>query len=1838
MREFVTKVMISFLSLWVLNSCGSKSTDESISSVVETSTPPSVNTQQTKEIINQYATTKDARLALTFKGLPPSKSGALVTLFSEVTYIGSETMAKDGRYRAAIYQSLEEVPSDEHVNAVYDHIILKAVVKSGETIYDTEAIATSIKTLYVKINGYDGVHTIDLQHDPLTQTIDVNHLSSDTVKPHSTYLARYLSNTSPTWLSANDTEWNYALDQYGQTSSISSAGGISEQYKPGSYSNGVFTLSNGDTFNILDETHKGLLTSNVINGYNQAENHPEFFVQQDSNRSYLHTPLDYIVGINSVDANGNPIVEGDVFTTFYYEGAGYRTAFGFYPYYDSPDLNQSELDKLSVEARTAYNEIKNNPTPQEIVTNFASQGYLLPYYYFKSLISGPNRVAGAKIIFANTSAEGSGGEMGWGDTIKIGRYPVKTKFIFFIVADGWDTTNGGIKTANFVYSSYSLFNPELDKSYFDHNLDESYFTYYQDKNKIVPDHVHVGLLKIPVEDINGDGFLTQSDIDAGGKYSFFIGFEDLFRLGASDNDFEDVVFSVSMIPDGVLGNGDSNTTLTTIAEPDDADGDGIKDNVDEFPGTDCPSTIINNVTVYTVGTDCYNYNHARAYRSYTPGAGIYGTLLFEDNWEYDYDHFGDYDMNDLVLRYNVEEQKDANQLVKTIIMDMEIQADGASYSTGFSIGLPRAAKDNIESYSLENISRYTSRSTLDLLKEFTLTDYLTSTLEPTEYLKDCHDLTYDATGNILTVTDGCSNASGTIFDITDSIERVYNQSLFDVVQNSDLTVLNQMSNMGFMRSRYTNLLSPDNEDNVTSEHIRLKITFTTPIATSLLTTPPYNPFIVVAHSATEMQTKQYHVANGEANLRREIHLPSSSSKQYPYTSDALFVDTNNSLVEDFLSNTITTYPNDSDIKRVATTWLKKLYDDGFMSLDPTFWTDRFGTTANNLFVLQTTHHYPDALYEYKLPWALNIPSSFKHICSIMGPDVIFGDTERFYNAVDGTEKSLSEIYNPTTHTSTELYNLLRDHGFQIYFAYPYYIYWAYSGFTKHTDWYNYPITNSYFDGKLDATVLTKYRKLFNCSSDPIVSDSFRNRLAEESSINTTYQSLDKRPPQITLNDKEYMTIELFHSFKDPGATAIDYQGNSIVIQTKGEVNPNKMGLYTIAYIANDNNGNQTIKYRNVEVVAKPNSIYLLQQYQKFTTINDAIAGAKENETIIIGDGIYNTQINIDKNITLRSLHGSSYTVITGESNVSNWNYDNILGLYYAPSPCGSVKNLFIEGRVQKASRYPKQGFILGTMNDSQVYTSDSNQTIIDETLLDSLAVTYYTEWAHFASRVNAIYENTITLNQQTPYSGSIFQSLVFMQSLKGITEYGEWGFHNGNIYIKSTTIPTNATVECTEDAIIIGENAHDVTIEGLSITKFKRYGIHFANNNGKYLWETNRVLKAGDKIIIKDNNFSYMDSAIILRSQQEESNSSVEISHNTINNMITAGVLLSNIYGAQIYDNIISNIAISPNTGTLLGDNEKNGGHGIELASSSKSHIYYNYLYNIAYDGISFKDSFNRDTDRVGGARVIENNYIENALLSLNDGGCIETYTWFNQNVSANRDKFLGPDIIRNNIMNHCRGYYKFTKNKSYEQGKGIYIDNNSHQIDIYHNTILNSGFGLMLHESDYINVHDNTIVADSRYELHIDNTFTNRYIGNNFLNNILIGQPIYEDDPNLNPIDYFQVSLRNATYGVNNVSFLENSDYNLFRTMKNKALLDKTHQEWIDQYGLDIHSRVMLNRTDKAYIFINPTNQNKVLSQWNGCKNIDEIDITSDIVLQPYSSVVLFHCLQYTSGVLRDF
>ena len=94
----------------------------------------------------------------------------------------------------------------------------------------------------------------------------------------------------------------------------------------------------------------------------------------------------------------------------------------------------------------------------------------------------------------------------------------------------------------------------------------------------------------------------------------------------------------------------------------DSDGDGVTDDWDDYPD-----------------------DYERAFNHYTPAEGQYGTFMWEDLWP----NKGDYDMNDLVMDYNVVEVTNASLEIVDVINNFYLRAAGAGYlNNGFAIQYP----------------------------------------------------------------------------------------------------------------------------------------------------------------------------------------------------------------------------------------------------------------------------------------------------------------------------------------------------------------------------------------------------------------------------------------------------------------------------------------------------------------------------------------------------------------------------------------------------------------------------------------------------------------------------------------------------------------------------------------------------------------------------------------------------------------------------------------------------------------------------------------------------------------------------------------------------------------------------------------------------------------------------------------------------------------------------------------------------------------------------------------------------------------------------------------------
>lgn len=144
-----------------------------------------------------------------------------------------------------------------------------------------------------------------------------------------------------------------------------------------------------------------------------------------------------------------------------------------------------------------------------------------------------------------------------------------------------------------------------------------------------------------------------------------LGFEDTSRP-AGDNDFNDAIFYVTANPYDAIETAD----IEVVKKPVDTDGDGVNDGYDDYPE-----------------------DPERAYKYFYPSKDQFGTIAFEDRWPDE----GDYDFNDVVIDYQFEFAKNADNKVSDMIIRTTINAVGGEIKSGFFYEFNELNDNQIES-------------------------------------------------------------------------------------------------------------------------------------------------------------------------------------------------------------------------------------------------------------------------------------------------------------------------------------------------------------------------------------------------------------------------------------------------------------------------------------------------------------------------------------------------------------------------------------------------------------------------------------------------------------------------------------------------------------------------------------------------------------------------------------------------------------------------------------------------------------------------------------------------------------------------------------------------------------------------------------------------------------------------------------------------------------------------------------------------------------------------------------------------------------------------------------
>ncbi len=399
----------------------------------------------------------------------------------------------------------------------------------------------------------------------------------------------------------------------------------------------------------------------------------------------------------------------------------------------------------------------------------------------------PSDVSNSEIIFFPDASQDSPlprASGGSGPTVYLGEIPAGKAMGFFVVANGWVGTNGRHQP----FASSNLGSPGNISGVKD-AIDPSWVYYTLGNLNPEP--------KASPANLHRHGLIMKEGTVGSGETGYqrlVLAMEDYLRTsGSCDHDFNDLVLALHIERKESMANltapGGIQTMLAAGANAD-TDGDGVVDALDEFPN---------------------DPNLAKS--RYFPGAESWGTLAFEDLWPAK----GDFDYNDLIVKYRSQEILHASGQVKKLKLTYRLDARGATFHSGFAVRLEGINADKVASIVV------------------TRPDLSTKSISPTlasasgSFALDESAPAVHAKG--LSATYVTKPTSGSSLDASGLVIRLLDDVFDWLPENASAS--------GDCRNFYNTGQGCDLQP---TKLWTVEVTFTAPIATTF-PSPPYDPFI-----------------------------------------------------------------------------------------------------------------------------------------------------------------------------------------------------------------------------------------------------------------------------------------------------------------------------------------------------------------------------------------------------------------------------------------------------------------------------------------------------------------------------------------------------------------------------------------------------------------------------------------------------------------------------------------------------------------------------------------------------------------------------------------------------------------------------------------------------------------------------------------------------------------------------------------------------------------------------------------------------------------------------------
>lgn len=452
-----------------------------------------------------------------------------------------------------------------------------------------------------------------------------------------------------------------------------------------------------------------------------------------------------------------------------------------------------------------------------------------------------------------------------------------------------------------------------------------------------------------------------------------------------------------------------------------------------------------------------------------------------------------------------------------------------------------------------------------------------------------------------------------------------------------------------------------------------------------------------------------------------------------------------------------------------------------------------------------------------------------------------------------------------------------------------------------------------------------------------------------------------------------------------------------------------------------------------------------------------------------------------------SAYGSgAKPIISGLTALTGW-VNKGGGIWESPCPsCGSTLNMvLLDGVQQEMGRYPNinapnKGYLNFESHVGKKQITDSQLVAIpnwtggevvirtNHWILDRLTISNHTGMTI-----------TSSFTDSTAYPLTDHYGYFIQNHSATLDKLGEWYFNVGtgagtqkvSMYF-GTNSPSLSTIDVsTVDTLVNVTSRNNIVFNNLT---FKG-----SNKNGF-------ILQNDFNCVINSCDFLFMGFDAITGGSNNNTDLTNNFFSSVNNNAIFSGFQFNH---SRIKGNTLKKIALFPGMG---GSGEFNY-QGVFVMGTNIA-IENNVLDSMGYTSLYFG----------GDTTLIKNNVVSNFALIKDDVGGIETWTGAPAPTSTVDPAFKARKIVSNIVINGI-GAPEGTDDLTVRQANGIYLDDNSANVETSNNTVAHcTQSGIYLHNDHITNTRSNTFFNNGSQLImgHQDLTCHNCSMINNTLRN----------------------------------------------------------------------------------------------------------------------------------------